>query len=81
MINKIDKFELSDTLDCIVMKLLDTQNKVEEAKEFINSVIALEKKNQEKFLRINNEMIEILRLERRARAKMRVLKPCQLMLR
>lgn len=80
MINKIDKFELRNTLDCIVMNLQDT-NKLEEAKGFINSVIALKKKNQEKFLRINNEMIEILRLERRARARMRVLKPCQLILR
>lgn len=56
MINKIDKFELRNTLDCIVMNLQDT-NKIEEAKEFINSVIALKKKNQEKFWEINSEML------------------------
>ncbi|MGU8770225.1 hypothetical protein ACV3RY_13355 [Clostridium perfringens] len=49
-------------------------NIIQETKEFINNVIELKKKNREEFIRINNEMLEILRLEEEAKAKIEVLK-------
>ncbi|HAT4163183.1 TPA: hypothetical protein I9Z77_002661 [Clostridium perfringens] len=70
----LSNIELRDTLDCVVMNLLDTQNKIEETKEFINNVMELKKKNREEFIRINNEMLEILRLEEEAKAKIEALK-------
>lgn len=70
----LSNFELRDTLDCVVMNLLDTQNKIQETKEFMNNAMELKKKNREEFMRINDEMLEILRLEEEAKAKIRALK-------
>lgn len=70
----LSDFKLRDTLDCVVMNLLDTQNRIQETKEFMNNEMELEKKNREAFIRINNEMLEILRLEEEAKAKIRALK-------
>lgn len=70
----LSNIELRDTLDCVVMNLLDTQNRIQETKEFINNVMELKKKNREEFIRINNEMLEILHIEADVKKKISELK-------
>lgn len=70
----LSNIELRDTLDCVVMALLDTQNRIKETKEFINNAMELKRRKENKFIDINNEMLEVLRLEEEAKAKIRELK-------
>lgn len=70
----LSNIELRDTLDCVVMTLLDTQNRIKETKDFINNAIELKRRKENKFIEMNNEMLEVLRLEEEAKAKIRALK-------
>lgn len=70
----LSNIELRDTLDCVVMTLLDTQNRIQETKEFMNNAIELKRRKENKFIEMNNEMLEVLRLEEEAKAKIRALK-------
>lgn len=81
MRNAIDKItrdlsniELRDTLDYVVMALLDTQNRIKETKDFINNAMELKRRKENKFIEMNNEILEVLRLEEEAKAKIRALK-------
>lgn len=74
IIRDLSKIELRDTLDCVVMNLLDTQNRIQETKEFMNNAMELKKKNREEFRRINNEMLEILHIEADVKKKISELK-------
>ncbi|MBO3323477.1 hypothetical protein JJB67_14235 [Clostridium perfringens] len=70
----LSNIELRDTLDCVVMTLLDTQNRIRETKDFINNAMELKRRKENKFIEMNNEMLEVLRLEEEAKAKIRALK-------
>ena len=70
----LSNIELRDTLDCVVMTLLDTRNRIRETKDFINNAMELKRRKENKFIEMNNEMLEVLRLEEEAEAKIRALK-------
>ncbi|WP_415319872.1 hypothetical protein [Clostridium perfringens] len=49
-------------------------NIIQETKEFINNAMELKRRKENKFIDMNNEMLEVLRLEEEAKAKIEVLK-------
>lgn len=49
-------------------------NRIRETKDFINNAMELKRRKENKFIEMNNEMLEILRLEEEAKAKIRALK-------
>ena len=49
-------------------------NIIQETKEFINNAMELKRRKENKFIEMNNEMLEVLRLEEEAKAKIRALK-------
>ncbi|EHR0219215.1 hypothetical protein KS664_002826 [Clostridium perfringens] len=49
-------------------------NIIQETKDFINNAMELKRKKENKFIDMNNEMLEVLRLEEEAKAKIEVLK-------
>ncbi|SQB59994.1 Uncharacterised protein [Clostridium perfringens] len=49
-------------------------NIIQETKDFINNAMELKRRKENKFIEMNNEMLEVLRLEEEAKAKIRALK-------
>ena len=49
-------------------------NIIKETKDFINNAMELKRMKENKFIEMNNEMLEVLRLEEEAKAKIEVLK-------
>ena len=65
---------MRNAIDCVVMTLLDTQNRIRETKDFINNAMELKRRKENKFIEMNNEMLEVLRLEEEAKEKIEVSK-------
>ena len=49
-------------------------NVIQKTKDFINNAMELKRRKENKFIEMNNEMLEVLRLEEEAKAKIRALK-------
>lgn len=45
---------MRNTIDCVVITLLDTQNRI---KDFINNAMKLKRRKENKFIEINNEIL------------------------
>ena len=55
ILRNLEEFKIMrNTIDCVVMTLLDTQNRI---KEFINNAMKLKRRKENKFIEINNEML------------------------
>lgn len=55
ILRNLEEFKIMrNTIDCVVMTLLDTQNRI---KDFINNAMKLKRRKENKFIEINNEML------------------------
>lgn len=55
ILRNLEEFKIMrNTIDCVVITLLDTQNRI---KDFINNAMKLKRRKENKFIEINNEML------------------------
>lgn len=55
ILRNLEEFKIMrNTIDCVVITLLDTQNRI---KDFINNAMKLKRRKENKFIEINNERL------------------------